>query len=254
MNSRTELTDEQWEFFYQQLLVHGRVYVGCLETCRRFLNAVLWILRSGAQWRLLPTSFGKWNSIFKRFSRWCRHEVWKSLHEGCSRFPDIQQVLIDSTITRAHACAAGAAGSSPEAEALGRSKGGFTTKIHAITDALGNPLDFILTAGQASDIGQAENLLALTPEGAGALLGDKGYDSDAFIQAISEKGIDPVIPPRSNRNNPRDCDWFVYKERHLIECFFNKIKHYRRIFSRYEKMARNYMGFIRFVSALIWLR
>jgi len=94
----------------------------------------------------------------------------------------------------------------------------------------------------------------MTPEGATALLGDKGYDSDVFIQRLSGKGIEPVIPSRSNRNNPRDCDWFVYKERHLIECFFNKIKHYRRIFSRYEKMARNYMEFIRFVSALIWLR
>ena len=139
-------------------------------------------------------------------------------------------------------------------EALGRSKGGFTTKIHAITDALGNPLDFILTGGQASDIGQAENLLALTPEGAAALVGDKGYDSDAFIQTLTEKAIEPVIAPRSNRINPRDCDWFTYKERHLMECFFNKIKHYRRISSRYEKLARNYMGFIRFVSALIWLR
>jgi hypothetical protein len=82
--------------------------------------------------------------------------------------------LIDSPIARAHACAAGAAGSPAKAEALGRSKGGFTTKSHAITDALGNPLDFILTAGQASDIGQAEALLQLIPSGAGALLGDKG--------------------------------------------------------------------------------
>jgi hypothetical protein len=87
--------------------------------------------------------FGNWNSVFKRFSRWCRHDVWKSLHAGCSQYPDVQQVLLDSTITRAHACAAGAPGSSSEAEALGRSKGGFSTKIHAITDALGNPLGFI---------------------------------------------------------------------------------------------------------------
>jgi transposase len=166
----------------------------------------------------------------------------------------VQQVLIDSTLARAHACAAGAAGSSPEAEALGRSKGGFSTKIHAITDALGNPLDFILTAGQASDIGQAENLLALTPEGVGALVGDKGYDSDAFIQALQDKGIEPVIPPRSNRLNPRQCDSSLYKERHLIECFFNKMKHYRRVFSRFEKLARHYLGFIRFFSALVWLR
>jgi transposase len=163
-------------------------------------------------------------------------------------------VLIDSTITRAHACAAGAAGSSSEAEALGRSKGGFTTKIHALTDALGNPLDFIVTAGQASDIGQAESLLALTPEGAEALVADKGYDSDAFVQAIQEKGLEVVIPPKSNRNHSRPCDWVIYKERHLIECFFSKIKHYRRVFSRYEKTAKNYMGFLRFVSALIRTR
>jgi transposase len=254
MGNRVELTDDEWQTFYDLLRLNQQVYIGSVGQCRNFLNAVLWILRSGAQWRLLPASLGKWNSVFKRFSRWCKRGIWRSLHDGCSRSPDLQQVLIDSTITRAHACAAGAAGSTAESEALGRSKGGYTTKIHAITDALGNPLNFVLTGGQASDIGQADALLQLTPQGSKALLGDKGYDSDAFIQAIQEKGMEPVIPSRSNRINPRHCDWFLYKERHLIECFFSKIKHYRRVFSRFEKLARNYMGFIRFVSALIWLR
>ncbi len=89
------------------------------------------------------------------------------------------------------------------AEALGRSRGGFGTKIHAITDALGNPLDFVLTGGQASDIGQAEALLALTPEGAEAFIGDKGYDSDAPVQAIEARSMEAVIPPRSNRTGQR---------------------------------------------------
>lgn len=112
----------------------------------------------------------------------------------------------------------------------------------------------ILLTGQSSDIGQAEALLQPTPSGAGVLLGDKGYDSDTFVEAIRQQGMPAVIPPRSNWVAPRDCDWFVYKERRLIECFFGKIKHYRRVFSRFEKLARNYMGFIRYVSALIWLR
>lgn len=254
MPNRAELTDDEWNVLFGLLILNPHVYVVSEEKCRCFLNAVLWILRSGSQWRLLPASHGNWNSVFKRFSRWCKLGVWQSLHSGCIQQPDLQHILIDSTINRAHACAAGAAGSNEDDEALGRSKGGFTTKIHAITDGLGYPLDFILTGGQASDVGQAVNLLELTPAGAEALLGDKGYDSDAFVQAIEERNMQAVIPPRSNRITPRKCDWFVYKERHLIECFFNKIKHYRRVFSRFEKLARNYMGFIRFVSALIWLR
>lgn len=254
MANRLEISDEEWNTIYPILAAHKQVRIASEAACRDFLVAVLWVLRSGAPWRLLPAEQGQWNSVFKRFSRWCRHGVWDALHQACAHLPDLQSVLIDSTVIRAHPCAAGAAGSHAEAEALGRSRGGFGTKIHAITDALGNPLDFVLTGGQASDIGQADTLLGLTPEGAKAFIGDKGYDSDALVQAIEARAMEAVIPPRSNRNEKREIDWFVYKERHLIECFFNKIKHYRRIFARYEKTARNYMGFLRFVSALIWLR
>jgi transposase len=254
MANRLEISDEEWRVIYPILVIRRDIRLGSEAKVRAFMAAVLWVLRSGSQWRLLPAGLGLWNSVFKRFSRWCRLGVFKALHSVCAGQPDLQSVFIDSTVIRAHACAAGAAGSRAEAEALGRSRGGFGTKIHALTDALGNPLDFVLTGGQASDIGQAGTLLALTPAGAEALAADKGYDSDEFVQAVLTRGMTVVIPPRANRKSPRECDWFAYKERHLIECFFGKIKHYRRIFSRYEKTARNYLGFLYFVSALIWLR
>ncbi len=119
-------------------------------------------------------------------------------------------------------------------------------------DALGNPLRFTLTGGQRHDITQAEALI----EGFNAqhVIGDKGFDSVEFLQFILNMGATPVIPPRSNRKTPRDYDKYLYKERHLVECFINKIKHYRHIFSRFDKLASRYMGFLSFVSTLIWLR
>ncbi len=124
------------------------------------------------------------------------------------------------------------------------------TKIHALTDALGHPLKFILTGGQASDIGQADHLL----EGidADAVLGDKGYDADRFVQTLAARGVIAVTPPRAHRNDPHPCDWHIYKETHLIECFFGKIKHYRRVFSRFEKTACHFMGFLHHVATLVW--
>ena len=119
-------------------------------------------------------------------------------------------------------------------------------------DALGNPLQFQLTAGQAHDITQAESLLLSAP--IEYVIADKGYDAETFVQVIRERGAVPVIPPRSNWKMPREYDAHLYKERHLVECFINKIKHYRRIFSRYDKLATTYLGFLHFVSALIWLR
>lgn len=254
MANRLEISDEEWRVIQPILVAHRSVRIISEEPCRAFLEAVLWVLRSGAPWRLLPAEPGQWNSVFKRFSRWCAAGVWESLHKGCIHLPDLQCVFIDSTIVRAHPCAAGAAGSDGEKEALGRSRGGFSTKVHALTEALGNPLELMVTPGQASDIGQADTLLARTPEGAQALAGDKAYDSDGFVQAIEQRDMEPVIPSRRHRTQAREHDEFHYKERHLIECFFNKIKHYRRIFSRFEKLARNYLGFLQFVSALIWLR
>ena len=115
-------------------------------------------------------------------------------------------------------------------QALGRSRGGFSTKIHVSVDGLGNPLRFILTGGQRHDITQAEELIA--GYAGEQVLADKGYDSQEFREHILALGMTPVIPPRSNRKEPAGYDRHLYRERHLVECFINKIKHYRRIFSR----------------------
>lgn len=138
------------------------------------------------------------------------------------------------------------------AQARGHSRGGFSTKIHVSVDALGNPLRFRLTAGQRHDITQAEALLPL--ESFGFLIADKSYDAEPFLQTVVARGAEAVIPPRSNRKTPRDYDKHLYRERQLAECFVNKIKHYRRIFARFDKLDRCYLGFLSFVAALIWLR
>ena len=101
-------------------------------------------------------------------------------------------------------------------------------------------------------MGQAEPLLVGIQ--AGALLADKAYDADALLKILRENQMDAVIPRKANRIVQRPYDEDLYKERHLIECFFGKMKHYRRIFSRYEKLARNYLSMLSFVGTLIWLR
>ncbi len=127
-----------------------------------------------------------------------------------------------------------------------------TTKIHAIVDALGNPLAIRLTGGQVHDITQAEALLAeVEPH---ALIADKAYDADAFIDALTIRRIEPVIPPKANRKASRECDFARYSERNLIERFFNALKQFRGIATRYEKTARNFLAGVHLACALAWLK
>ena len=126
-----------------------------------------------------------------------------------------------------------------------------TTKLHVAVDALGNPLRVILSAGQIADITQAGALIKDQPTE--FIVADKGYDADAFVETITAQGSQPVIPPRSNRIAPRTFDRHIYKSRNLIERFFNRIKQFRRIATRYDKLAKSFLSFIHLACAFVWL-
>ena len=119
-------------------------------------------------------------------------------------------------------------------------------------DALGNPLRLRLTAGQRHDITQADALLADFI--CDYVIADRGYAAQPFLDAIGAQGAIPVIPPHQRCKQAWAYDTWLYRERHLVECFISKLKHYRRIFTRFDKLASHYLGFIQLVSTLIWLR
>ena len=127
-----------------------------------------------------------------------------------------------------------------------------TTKIHALVDALGNPLRFLLTPGQVHDLVGAD---ALLPQmAADVLIADKAFDADdRVIRPLASAGKSAVIPPRQNRTAPRRFDQELYKTRHLIENFFCKLKQFRAIATRYDKTARNFLAAVHLAAATIWL-
>jgi putative transposase len=151
------------------------------------------------------------------------------------------------------ACRRGAQGKrGADAQGLGRSRGGLSTKIHAATEALGLPLRLIGTPGQRNDIAFAHELIdGLAAEVA---IADKGYDADHLAERIADAGTEVVIPPRRNRTYRRAYDEDLYKERNRIERFFNKLKQFRRVATRYDKLLANFMGFVKLAAIAIWLR
>lgn len=118
-------------------------------------------------------------------------------------------------------------------------------------EALGNPLRLRLSAGGVADISEAPALIKGVP--AQTVVADKGYDADAFVRQIETQGAQAVIPPRSNRIEQRDYDRHIYKDRNLVERFFNRLKQFRRIATCYEKLAQNFFSMLNLVCAYIWL-
>jgi len=129
-----------------------------------------------------------------------------------------------------------------------------TTKIHALVDALGNPVKFILSGGNDHDSKFAIPLLSDVNITGTVILADKAYDSDKILQHISSCGAVSNIPPTATRKVQRDCDYHLYKERHLVECFFGKLKNFRRIATRYDKNSASFLAFVYLASVCILLK
>jgi transposase len=123
-----------------------------------------------------------------------------------------------------------------------------------VADALGNPLRLRLSAGNEADISHAPPLLCTLPLKGSVINADKGYDSQSFVDWLTSMGALPNIPGRETNKVKRECDWWLYKERRLIECFWNKIKQFRRVATRYDKYASTFLGFVYLASVLVLLK
>jgi len=175
---------------------------------------------------------------------------WQRLFEHLAAKADNEYAMIDSTIGRAHQHRAGA--QKNDDQAIGRSKGGLSTKIHALVDALGNPLRFLLTPGQADDLIGAD---ALLPQmAAEVLISDKAYDADeGVLKPLASAGKSTVIPPRQNRTTPRQFDEALYQTHHLIENSSVNSNSTAASPPRYNKTARNFLAALYLAAATIWL-
>lgn len=247
---RTILTDIRWELLLQVMKSTGRVYDKAEH--RMTFEGILYRMRTGIPWRDLPSEFGEWSTVYRRFNLWSKKGVLDNLFKSLSSMADFEWVFLDGSIVRAHQHSTGAATES--SEQIGKSRGGNSTKIHLAVDSGGLPICFDLSEGQRHDIVHAESLIDQLDE-VNTIVCDKGYDSEPFRTFVKERGGETVIAKRNyGQDIDKDSmDWCLYKYRHLVENAFARIKHYRAISSRYDKLERNYASMLSLAFMLMWL-
>ena len=253
MLPRHAISDEHWERVKDFLPGQEGDPGVTAENNRLFVDGVLWIAKTGAQWRDLPERFGKWNSVWRR-SLGTQGNLASRFSRVARSRPGVVNLGFQRH-SRPPACGGGkkrGTDANLNQQALGRSRGGFSTKLHVLVNGLGLPVDFKLTPGQTADITQAEALLQ--DHDFEMVLGDKGFDSKKLIDYIKSRGAEPVIPPRSNLKDQREFDQHLYKERNLVERFINRIKQFRRVATRYEKTARNFLAFVQVAAITVLLQ
>ena len=251
MMDRLVLSDAAWERMAPLIIGRPDQKGSTGRDNRMFVEGVLWIVRTGSPWRDLPEAFGDWNSVFRRFSRWSLKGVWWRIFEAMSDDPDFEYLIVNSTIVRAHQHAAGAKKRGSEGQAIGRSRGGPSTKNSYGRSRLGMSVRFMLTAGQKGVAPQAAALLEGLP--AEVVMADTAYDADHLRQAIAAKGA-LAVSPTTHHGRSNRLDKHLYAQRHLVECCFSKLKQFRRVATRLEKTARNYLAVVTLAAIISWMR
>ncbi|MFC5204120.1 IS5 family transposase [Streptomyces kaempferi] len=273
---RHELSDAEWEFVRPLLpaSLRGRKRLDD----RRVLNGIVWKFRTGTAWRDVPERYGSWATLHTRFRRWAKDGTFERMLRAAQAKADAAGdidwlVSVDSTVVRAHQHAAGARKGGLCPPALGRSRGGLTSKIHLACDALGRPLAFTLTGGNTNDCTQftaVMEAIRVPRLGPGRprvrpahVLGDKGYSSRAIRTWLRHRGIPHTIPERADQvrnrlrrgsrgGRPPAFDKQVYKRRNVVERCFNRLKQWRGIATHYDKTAESYQAAVTLASLLMW--
>ena len=229
------------------------------------INGVLRVSRNGhgrsrktrtrskpnCQWRDLPEAFGPWNTFYKRFNTWSASGKLIRIFSALVEDPDVEWLFIDGSYVKAHQDSTGAC--TEAAEAIGKSRAGNTSKIHLAVDAYGLPNTFRITGGEVHDSTEAQALIDDLPAG-DSLVADKGYDSERIREQVEAKGMEAVIPRRRNsKKGNASLDRGLYRYRHLVENAFARLKPYRAIATRYDKLKRNYEGMVALACSFLWL-
>ena len=242
-----DLTDAQWnriKFVFEKQVRVGRPPLNP----RTVFNGILWILKSGGRWRDLPARYGNWNSIYYKFRQWCAQGLFKRL---MNQFNDDETSLLemDSTFCKAHQSAY----SSNKNQAIGSSRGGKNTKIHVLINERMQLLNVILTGGQVHDSEPALALLSGIELGGKKILADKAYSYSQIRVFLAEHGAFACIPDKANFKIKHDFDSELYKQRNIVERFFQRIKNYRHVATRFDKLALCFENFVLLASSVIHL-
>lgn len=266
------MTEAQWERL-APLLPPQRPRTGRpARDHRTIVSAIPWVLHTGAPWRDLPERFGPRSTAWNRFRRWTGAGVWAQVLAALQPAADRSGRLdwtthfVDGTVVRAHQHAAGAVGGQAD-QALGRSRGGVSTKTHLRAEGGGRPMAFVLSGGERHESRYVEALLnagevrragrGRPRSRPGQLVGDKGYSYSTVRRVLTRRGIRAVIPRRRDQRpddrRHRPFDRAVYRERNRVERLINRLKQCRRIATRYEKRARHFSAMLTLAGALLWL-